>query len=355
MDAISKNDTDVQKSPAGVFANLTEINDCIVRCRHFAKLTVEGMLGLGEQLIILKKYVDRGQFQSYIEHEIKISYNLAQKAMKVFEKFGDKKYDISELPRRLIVSLSADTTSDAIVEKTMSLVSNGTVPKAEDVQTWKKEEQSEITPDPLPPSEPEQPIIDMQPAECGIKSRTSDISLYLDTNILELLEDLEEMSLTVQEKKNLKALGNKLGKYFSLLKKIYDPGSVRPSVTNRNEMISEEDAVILVEELFESISEHTTNVKLPTAAAVKYHDSVKDMQKLARIYQEDCETISKRIAWIRKHDEGKFKWGPNIQSVRKLHEKYGKISTKMDQGSDGTGERSMLILPPDFKEDEDGN
>lgn len=65
--------------------------------RSLIKRTAEGIIETGERLYRVKRRIKHGEFQKWIENEIKCHYSTALHFMRVWETFGQKKEQIAEI------------------------------------------------------------------------------------------------------------------------------------------------------------------------------------------------------------------------------------------------------------------
>ena len=97
----------------------SEIDDAAERIRNHMTKTVENIIAIGRDLILVKERLGHGEFGKWIAAEFRMTDRSARNFMRVAERFEDKSEIISDFEPTVLYALAAPSTPDEVVEKAL--------------------------------------------------------------------------------------------------------------------------------------------------------------------------------------------------------------------------------------------
>jgi hypothetical protein len=114
-----------------------EVRAATARIRVRMTRTVEDIVQIGQDLILVKERVGHGGFILWIEAEFGMSEWTARSFMRVGERFG-KSGTVPDLPAAVLYALAAPSTPDAVVDEIKERAANGQHVTRDDVKELKE-------------------------------------------------------------------------------------------------------------------------------------------------------------------------------------------------------------------------
>ncbi|KJR43569.1 hypothetical protein MCHI_000532 [Candidatus Magnetoovum chiemensis] len=115
-----------------------EIKASAERIKLRIRRTVEDVVEIGKELVIVKEKLGHGKFEEWITANFDMNIRTAQNFMSVYNRFGGKNETVSFLPLRALYELSSSSTPDEIVDMVIEKFQEGGSITVQEIKRWKQ-------------------------------------------------------------------------------------------------------------------------------------------------------------------------------------------------------------------------